>query len=677
MGKIIRNGIEFCGTADEAFNIIYNNADSGLAATTAQAAIDELNDKIKTGGGSNIRQLTQAEYNALSEEEKMNGTEYRITDANLEGAASNIVYDNATSGLAARNLQTAVDELNTNLGGLKFGTDGEGNFGYFGADGSLIPFKRGETIVIEPLVPTLTSSIGSDGGEAFASSEYNNVRNAWRAFSNEVLDPVVAGSGYWYPNLNQTDSWLAYDFKVPTVVKEFKMSCAAQTAGDVQFGFQAYVNNNWETVHTETCNLLTNENANNYKLFNFKFDKVKTASKWRIVTYGTNAVAIHAAQFYGYRYEALVPILTSNTADDGGLALASSFQTGYEQWRVFDGNKSTYWVPANVTGSGQSVIPAYVQYNLTKPEIVKAFKITNTLYGYDCKDIVLYGVNNNNLTEIGKYVAPAGVSAETIFYVENENAYTSYRLTINTGHGNYVGMSELQFYAAPEGTISTNDLEPPVLLWTNPDPTVAFAAQTIALNLEGYTDVLIETNYWNNDGSDSSKDSKTNNLIPIDGSQMYVAVTVNTSINTAYCARNVSATATGVTFTDALTTDGKTMNSRNIPLKIYGVKETLSTPTEGCNLEMNWNQTWTQNSQPLEFKGSFKKMTLTYTATNYSGGMRVIDGHTNTELAAMPSTSTAKIINLDLTTDYIILRGAANSTGVMDFNCVISNIKFE
>lgn len=111
MGKIIRNGIEFCGTADEAFNIIYNNADSGLAATTAQAAIDELNDKIKTGGGSNIRQLTQAEYDALSEEEKLNGTEYRITDANLEGTASNIVYDNAASGLQARNVQGAVDEL--------------------------------------------------------------------------------------------------------------------------------------------------------------------------------------------------------------------------------------------------------------------------------------------------------------------------------------------------------------------------------------------------------------------------------------------------------------------------------------------------------------------------------------------------------------------------------------
>ena len=31
----------------------------------------------------------------------------------------------------------------SSLGGLSFGKDGEGNVGYFGADGSLIPFKSG------------------------------------------------------------------------------------------------------------------------------------------------------------------------------------------------------------------------------------------------------------------------------------------------------------------------------------------------------------------------------------------------------------------------------------------------------------------------------------------------------------------------------------------------------
>lgn len=34
-----------------------------------------------------------------------------------------------------------VNELDTNMGGLRFGIDGDGNYGYYGADDSLIPFK--------------------------------------------------------------------------------------------------------------------------------------------------------------------------------------------------------------------------------------------------------------------------------------------------------------------------------------------------------------------------------------------------------------------------------------------------------------------------------------------------------------------------------------------------------
>ena len=55
------------------------------------------------------------------------------------------VMANTTPGKAADAL--VVKELNESLGGLHFGTDGEGNVGYFGADGSLIPFKKGSGTV--------------------------------------------------------------------------------------------------------------------------------------------------------------------------------------------------------------------------------------------------------------------------------------------------------------------------------------------------------------------------------------------------------------------------------------------------------------------------------------------------------------------------------------------------
>ena len=117
MGKIIRNGIEYCGTSDTADNIIYDNKDSGLESTTTQGAIDELSEKVKSGG--NIEYLTQAQYDALSDDKLTNGVEYRITDAGSMGAAENVGYDNSKSGIAAVNVQDAIDGLNDSLVNFK------------------------------------------------------------------------------------------------------------------------------------------------------------------------------------------------------------------------------------------------------------------------------------------------------------------------------------------------------------------------------------------------------------------------------------------------------------------------------------------------------------------------------------------------------------------------------
>lgn len=59
----------------------------------------------------------------------------------------------------------AVKEVYSSLGGLKFGTDGDGNCGYYGADGSLIPFKSGAlinfgTVSLNKSAATVVSGIG-------------------------------------------------------------------------------------------------------------------------------------------------------------------------------------------------------------------------------------------------------------------------------------------------------------------------------------------------------------------------------------------------------------------------------------------------------------------------------------------------------------------------------------
>ena len=96
-----------------AQNITYSNTSSGLSATNVQSAIDEVKELAETSDSSIT--LTQAEYDALSDEEKNSDTTYYISDANAEGNAGTVEYDNSTSGMSATNVQSAIDELNDNL----------------------------------------------------------------------------------------------------------------------------------------------------------------------------------------------------------------------------------------------------------------------------------------------------------------------------------------------------------------------------------------------------------------------------------------------------------------------------------------------------------------------------------------------------------------------------------
>ena len=108
---------------------------------------------VGAGNGGNVVYLTQAEYDALPDSKLNNNVEYRIIDGNAdEGKASNLSYDNSASGLEANNVQTAIDKVNESLVAsdnlkFRFATDGEGNYGYLGADDSFIPFKS--DLVIE------------------------------------------------------------------------------------------------------------------------------------------------------------------------------------------------------------------------------------------------------------------------------------------------------------------------------------------------------------------------------------------------------------------------------------------------------------------------------------------------------------------------------------------------
>ena len=93
-------------------------SDDGLLYTyDANNEVDEELGKFRVASGLEVIRLTQAKYNQMVEDGKIEDKFYLITDAPNPsiGDASNVLeiaYDNTNSGLAAVNVQDAIDEVN-------------------------------------------------------------------------------------------------------------------------------------------------------------------------------------------------------------------------------------------------------------------------------------------------------------------------------------------------------------------------------------------------------------------------------------------------------------------------------------------------------------------------------------------------------------------------------------
>lgn len=84
-------------------------------AVSAKAVMEGLENS------SALISMTQAEYDALSDEEKTDNNMRAILDANPDVVdAKNVNFDNTNTNLIATNTQSAITELNGNLNGLKF-----------------------------------------------------------------------------------------------------------------------------------------------------------------------------------------------------------------------------------------------------------------------------------------------------------------------------------------------------------------------------------------------------------------------------------------------------------------------------------------------------------------------------------------------------------------------------
>lgn len=129
-------------------NFIANNLNYSDLQTVAKTLIGAINEAAQSGGGggASIEEMTQAQYNALTPEQKADGTLRAISDAttsigdiddvnlsspadgnvlafdstsskwvNREIEADAVAYDNTSSGLNATDVNAAIDEMSEKI----------------------------------------------------------------------------------------------------------------------------------------------------------------------------------------------------------------------------------------------------------------------------------------------------------------------------------------------------------------------------------------------------------------------------------------------------------------------------------------------------------------------------------------------------------------------------------
>ena len=111
---------------------------------------------------------------------------------------------------------TELAEQNKNFGGVSFGIDGDGNYGYYGADGSLVPFKKGECQLVSIgtiggngsfsvptkyqsngiiAIPTTVTITTNSYGNCRLTQTFNGTSPAWSY--NKDTGVVTTANSYW------------------------------------------------------------------------------------------------------------------------------------------------------------------------------------------------------------------------------------------------------------------------------------------------------------------------------------------------------------------------------------------------------------------------------------------------------------------------------------------------
>jgi len=274
-------------------------------------------------------------------------------------------------------------------------------------------------------VPVMTSDT-APYGEASAVSPHSSAP-AYKAFDGDTSTHAAF--------TNAVNNYLRYKFANPVKAKKATIYQADNNKYVIKASNDG---STWDTVSAEFTGTGTAEEieisltTNNYYL---QYELVETEK----LNTGASYTSVTELQFYGRELKVSVPTMTSNTAPYGE-ASASVADSGYEAYKAFDGNNSTYWFKDG--GVGQ-----WVQYDFKRP--VRLTQLYAMGYGVDnCfKDVEIYGVQNQNATKIADLTFENVASLQKKD-VDSNVAYTGFRFKIVADHGTVINnaVKTLQFY---------------------------------------------------------------------------------------------------------------------------------------------------------------------------------------------------------------------------------------
>ena len=176
----------------------------------------------------------------------------------------------------------------------------------------------------------------------------------------------------------------------------------------------------------------------------------------KLLSNATWVSAIANSTYFESVLNVKVPTMTSNTAPSGVASASTIYQSGYEAYKIFDGNNSTEWLSqGNPSGT------TWVQYEFPNKVNVRKLKIRNA-----ASASVIIRDNYNNLTVKGSNDGSTFTTIGTITFtqttaggegtynISNTQSYKCYRVEIPISPSvGQVGMSELQFYGRTDTMI--------------------------------------------------------------------------------------------------------------------------------------------------------------------------------------------------------------------------------